>query len=109
MSQTHNSRRTKLESFVAANPADAFARYGLAMECVNAGDYEAALSHFRELLAHSPAYVSGYQQLGQLLAKLNRASEARQAFHSGIAAARKAGNDHARDEMQAALDSLSPG
>ncbi len=109
MSKSPDSRRQKLEAFVAANPADAFARYGLALECANSGDHEAALGHLRELVSRHPGYVAGYQQLGILLAKLARMQDARRAFAAGIAAAQKAGNAHARDEMQAALDSLGTG
>ncbi len=36
------TRRQMLEEFVTAKPGDAFARYGLAMECVNSGDAPAA-------------------------------------------------------------------
>ena len=38
MSDQKKTRRELLESFVAQKPDDAFSRYGLAMECVNAGD-----------------------------------------------------------------------
>ena len=106
MPQMQKSRREILEGFVAANPADAFARYGLALECAKLADNEAAIRHFRELLAAHPDYVTGYFQYGQLLARLGRIPEAKQILAAGVAAAQKAGNMHARDEMQAALDAL---
>jgi tetratricopeptide (TPR) repeat protein len=106
MPQTQKTRREVLEGFVNANPGDAFARYGLALECARQGDDAAALEHFHKLLADHPTYVTGYFQFGQLLARLGRLAEAREALSAGVAAAQKAGDLHARDEMQAALTSL---
>jgi len=106
MTQAQKSRRELLEQFVAERPADAFARYGLALECVKLGDDETALGHFEKLLETHPEYVAGYYQFGQLLARLGRMEEASKLLSKGIAVAAKAGNVHARDEMQAALEAL---
>ncbi len=97
------SRRQKLEEFVAKNPGDAFARYGLAMECVNSGETEAAEEHFRALLKVNPDYVAGYFHFGQLLMRLKRNDEAREVLSNGVAVAQRAGNPHAAEEMRAAL------
>jgi tetratricopeptide (TPR) repeat protein len=106
MTQTQNSRRAILEGFVAAKPNDAFARYGLALECANVGDDPAAIAHFQQLLAAHPAYVAAYFHYGQLLARLGRIDEARRILTAGILAAQNAGDFHARDEAQAALQAL---
>ena len=103
MAQAQKSRREMLEQFVAQKPADAFARYGLALECVKLGDDHAALAHFQSLLETSPQYVAAYFQYGQLLSRLGRIDEARRIFADGIVVAQKTGDIHARDEMQAAL------
>ena len=95
-----------LEEFVAANPNDAFGRYGLALECANAGDSAGALEHFRLLLAAHPEYVPGYFHFGQLLSKSNEHDAAKKTFAEGVAVARKAGDTHALSELQAALDEL---
>jgi tetratricopeptide (TPR) repeat protein len=106
MPQTQKSRREMLEQFVTQKPADAFARYGLAMECAKEGDHRAATEHFEKLLHNDPNYVAGYFQFGQLLARLGRLDEARKLFSDGILVAQKSGDMHARDEMQSALNSL---
>ncbi len=106
MPQTQKTRREVLEGFVESNPNDAFARYGLALECAKLGDDQAAAEHFRKLLASHPAYVAGYFQFGQLLARLGRIPEAKRILSAGIDAAQKSGDAHARDEMQAALSAL---
>jgi len=106
MTQPGKSRREMLEAFVASNPNDAFTRYGLAIECANQGDHEAAITHFRQLLVAHPDYVTGYFQFGQLLARLSRTGEAKVVLSSGIAAAERAGDSHARDEMRTFLQDL---
>ena len=100
------SRREMLEQFVAGHPDDAFGRYGLAMECAQAGDNSAAEANFKKLMSSHPEYVAAYFQFGQFLAKLGRAEEARAILSAGIERAAAAGDGHARSEMQAALDEL---
>jgi hypothetical protein len=100
------TRRQMLEEFVAAKPNDAFARYGLAMDCANAGDSEGADLHFKTLLGSHPEYVAAYFQYGQFLARVGRKDEARTALTNGISTAQRTGDDHARGEMEAALADL---
>jgi tetratricopeptide (TPR) repeat protein len=106
MAQSQKSRREMLEQFVAEKPSDAFARYGLALECVKLGDDTAATQHFQKLLELHPQYVAAYYQFGQQLARLGRLDEARKLLSDGIVVAQRAGDMHARDEMQAALTLL---
>lgn len=106
MTQAQKSRREILEQFVATRPGDAFARYGLALECVKLGDDQAAAGHFQHLIEHHPDYVAGYFQYGQFLARLGRDEEARKMLSQGIVVAQRAGDIHARDEIQGALNSL---
>jgi tetratricopeptide (TPR) repeat protein len=106
MAQVQKPRREVLEKFVAEKPGDAFARYGLALECVKLGDDEAATQHFRKLLETHPEYVAGYFQFGQFLSRLGQIEEARKLLSDGILVAQRAGDMHARDEMQAALTLL---
>jgi len=107
MPDAQKSRRAMLEEFLAANPADAFARYGLALECVNAGDNTAAESNFHQLATAHPEYVPGYYHYGQLLLKLGRGADAQNVLRQGIAAAKKAGDAHALSELEAALEEAS--
>ncbi len=106
MATAPKSRREILEQFVASKPSDAFARYGLALECAKAGDDQAAADHFRKLLETNPNYVAGYFQFGQLLARQGKLEDARKLLSDGVVVAQKEGDTHARDEMQAALTAL---
>ena len=95
-----------LNDFLAHNPNDAFARYGLAMEYVNSGQTETALSEFARLIEMHPDYTAAYQMAAQTLMRKDRIDEARQMLHNGIASAQRTGNQHARSEMEAMLDEL---
>jgi tetratricopeptide (TPR) repeat protein len=103
MPPTQKTRREVLEQFVVEKPTDAFARYGLALECTKSGDDEAATRHFEKLLESNPAYVAGYFQFGQHLSRIGKTEQARKLLSEGILVAQNAGDMHARDEMQALL------
>ena len=97
-----------LNQVLEQNPADAFARYGLAMAYISEGKTDAALTEFSALIEHNPDYVPGYQMSAQTLAKQGRTDEALERLHSGIAAANRTGNQHALAEMEALREDLSP-
>ena len=96
-----------LEEFVAKNPADAFGRYGLAMECLKTADSPAAEDNFKQLIAAHADYVAAYFQYGQMLAKMGRIDDARKTLAEGVSQATRTGEEHARNELQAALDELA--
>jgi cytochrome c-type biogenesis protein CcmH/NrfG len=106
MTEQKKTRRQKLEEFLAKNPNDAFTLYGLALECVNQGDFASAESHFRALLQSNPDYVPGYQMYAQSLAQNDRAEDAKSILARGIQAAIRLGNQHARSEMEGLLTEL---
>jgi predicted Zn-dependent protease len=99
-------RLAMLQEILAQNPNDAFARYGLALEYVNQGQTETALSEFSRLIEANPDYTPGYQMAAQTLMKAGRDAEARQMIEKGVACAVRTRNQHARSEMEAMLDEL---
>ena len=100
------ARLAALNEILNANPNDAFARYALGLEYSGAGDTEAALSEFQQLLAAHPDYTNGYFMAAQTLASAERTAEARAMLEKGIGCARRTGNQHALSEMQGMLDEL---
>ena len=100
------TRADMLKEFLAQNPNDAFARYGLAMEYSNAGDVEGALREFGALLNANPDYTAGYFMAAQTLARAGRNDEAKTRLREGIASAERTGNQHAKSEMSAMLEEL---
>lgn len=95
-----------LKSMLERNPGDSFARYGLAMEYKGAGDWESAMREFRAVIAENPDYHAAYFHGGQTLERMGREEEAREMYREGVEAAARAGNAHAKAEMQGALDLL---
>ncbi len=96
-----------LNEILQLDPANAFARYGLAMELNSQGKSDAALAEFATLIGHNPDYVPAYQMSAQTLAKLGRTEEALGRLHEGIAAANRTRNQHALAEMEAMREELS--
>lgn len=102
-----NPRLEILKSLVEQDPANAFTRYGLAMEYVNAGELESAVQEFSSLLEHNPTYAAGYFHGGQTLERMGRIEEAKALYTQGIAVTTKSGDGHTRSELQGALDLLA--
>jgi tetratricopeptide (TPR) repeat protein len=96
-----------LTEILAADPSNAFARYGLAMEHSGQGNTDLALTEFTTLIQHNPDYVPAYQMSAQTLAKLSRTDEAIARLKDGLTAAQRTKNTHAASEMQTLLDDLS--
>ena len=101
-----STRLDILKSMVEQHPTDTFARYGLAMEYRNTGLLEAAVAEFRALMAANPDYAPAYFHGGQTLERMGLIGEARQVYLQGIEVTTRGGDQHARSEMQGALDLL---
>ena len=99
-------RIAMLAEILAANPADTFARYGLAMEYSQAGQTDRALEEFKTLLEKNPDYTPAYFMAAQTLATAGRTDEAKRMLVDGISSARRTGNQHAQSEMTAMLEEL---
>lgn len=95
-----------LQQILEANPKDAFARYGLAMDLAGRDELDASLAEFATLLQDNPEYTPGYFMAAQTLVRANRVPEAKQRLAAGISSAARTGNSHAQGEMQAMLDEL---
>ncbi len=100
-------RIASLNELLTQDPNNAFARYGLALEHSNAGDFDRALDEFGKLLAAHPDYVPGYQMSAQTLMKAGRPGEAKSMLENGIASAQRKGDSHAESEMAAMLEEIS--
>ncbi|RRA47782.1 hypothetical protein D1Y84_05230 [Acidipila sp. EB88] len=96
-----------LQEILKANPRDAFARYGLAMDYASKDDLVASLAEFATLLRDNPEYTPGYFMAAQTLVRAGRTADAKQHLALGIASAARTGNSHAQGEMQAMLDELT--
>ena len=95
-----------LTEILKQNPADAFARYGLAMAYAADGRSDEALREFDETIARTPDYVPAYQMSAQQLMKAGRMDEAKARLQAGLAACGRTGNSHAASEMGGMLDEI---
>lgn len=101
------TRRQKLEGMLAQEPDDPFLQYALAMECAAQGDHHAAIEGFEKLLRQHPDYIPAYHQYGKLLLQLGQQEEAQRVLRHGIHQARRVGDLHAAEEMEALITSLA--
>jgi predicted Zn-dependent protease len=103
---TPEQRIQAFRAFVTRSPDDPFARYSLAMALRAEGNAAEAVVEFEELRRRRPEYVPSYLMMGQTLEGLGRDAEAVRAYEDGIAAATRANDNHARDELGQALAAL---
>ncbi len=100
------NRLELLTQMVGQDPNNAFARYGLAMEYSNSGDFKNAVAEFRTLLERDENYAAAYFHGGQALEKLGEIDEARALYEKGIEITTRKGDLHTRSEIEAALSLL---
>src|SRR3954471_9912374 len=100
------TRREKIETMLAEDPADVFLRYSLAMELDKEGNHDVSLAKFAELASSKPPYVPAFFMSAQQLVRLDRIREALAILRDGIAAARVQDDLHAAGEMSEFLTSL---
>lgn len=103
------NRLQMLGQMVSQDPTNTFARYGLAMEYANSGDWAQAVVEYRTLLQHDEDYPAAYYHAGQALEKLGELEQARTMYEQGIEASTRKGDLHTRSEIEAALSLLPIG
>jgi Tfp pilus assembly protein PilF len=101
-----SERMRQLEQMLAKEPNDTFLLYGLAMEFKKAGDPTRALEYFQRVIDLDGGYCYAYHQMGLIHESLDDLDSARAAYRAGIEAARRKGDEHARQEIQAALSMI---
>lgn len=100
------NRLDMLKQMVAQDPANSFARYGLAMELANSGELQSAISEFRTLLDRDENYAAAYFHAGQALEKSGELEQARAMYEKGLDITTRKGDLHTRAEIEAALNTL---
>ena len=101
-----SNRLEVLKSMLEQDPANSFARYGVAMEYKNSGQLEPASAEFAKLIETNPNYVAAYFHGGQALEKLGQVDAARSIYEEGLKACSRVGDAHTASEIQVALDLL---
>jgi Tfp pilus assembly protein PilF len=99
-------RINKLKEYLVASPADSFLQHALALEYIKIGEDGEARKLFENLLERDGTYVGSYYHLAKLLERTGNNKEAIQWYEKGMAAAKKAGDQHSYNELQGAYEDL---
>jgi len=99
-------RIEQLKEFLRADPHDNFVQHALALEYIKQGDDSNAKYLFEEILSRDPGYIGSYYHLSKLLERIGDIASAISWYEKGMAAAKKAGDNHAYNELQAAYEEL---
>lgn len=99
-------RIEKLKAFLEQNPTDSFVQHALALEYVKLNNDAAARQQWEALLAGDEGYVGAYYHLAKLLERQGNKEAAITTYEKGMQVAKKAGDNHAYNELQAAYEDL---
>lgn len=99
-------RINKLKAFLKDQPNDSFLQHALALEYIKADNDAEARLLFETILGRDPGYIGSYYHLAKLLERQGDFKAAIAVYERGVAAAKGAGDNHARNELQMALDEL---
>jgi tetratricopeptide (TPR) repeat protein len=100
------TRLEKLRGMLEKSPGDTFLLYALALEYKKIGDVKSSLQYLDSVIQHDWGYCYAYHQKGLVLESTGDLEAARQAYREGIEAAKRKGDQHAGEEIAAALSMI---
>lgn len=95
-----------LEKMLAKGVDNALLRFGLGKAWLDNGDAAQAAGHLRRCVAFDGKYSAAWKLLGKAEQLQGNALQAREAWESGLAAAKMAGDKQAEKEMTVFLKKL---
>ncbi|CAN5418007.1 hypothetical protein BH09PLA1_BH09PLA1_23830 [soil metagenome] len=101
-----DNKLDQLQTMLARQPGDAFLLYALGMEHKKLGALDPAIDFYSRTIEVDPNYCYAYYQRGQSFEQKGDAASAKQSYQAGIEAAIRAKDDHAKSELEAALQML---
>ncbi|MEX2214462.1 MAG: hypothetical protein WD768_10060 [Phycisphaeraceae bacterium] len=101
-----SDRLTKLTKLHQADPRDPFLTYGIALEHGKLGAYDEAITWLDRTLEADAKYCYAYFQKAKMLEGKGDSAAAVQVLKHGIAAAQKAGDGHAAEEMTGLMETI---
>ena len=96
----------RFEAMLASGRDSPLLRFSLGMQYLKAGNAASAVDHLRSAVAQDADYSAAWKLLGKALADSGAATEAADAYRSGIAAAERRGDKQAAKEMTVFLRRL---
>ena len=101
-----SERLEKLQKMLERDPSDPFLLYGIALEHKKLGDAQRAIEFLDKVIAADAGYCYAYHQKGLVHESSGNVEAARASYRAGIAAAEAKGDEHAREEISAALQMI---
>ncbi len=101
-----SERMQKLDQMLQREPDDLFLLYALAMEHRKFDNHAEAKRLLAQVIARDQNHCAAHHQLAQVHESASDKEAARQAYRAGIEAAVRAGNKHAKYEMEQALAAI---
>lgn len=101
-------RINKLKEYMKTAQKDSFLQHALALEYIKVGNDIEARSLFNDILKREPTYIGSYYHLGKLYERLDNIPKALRVYERGMEEARKAGDQHSYNELQAAFEDIEP-
>lgn len=100
------NRIEKLLEYLKTADKDSFLQHALALEYIKVGNDEEARKLFNELLLREPTYIGSYYHLGKLLERVGDYDKAIRIYARGMEEAKRAGDNHAYNELQGAKEEI---
>jgi Tfp pilus assembly protein PilF len=88
-----------LEKLLGTPRDGALLRFSLGLEYSKLENTEKAAEYLRQAVERDPGYSAAWRALGKTLESAGQATEALEAYRSGVAAAQKKGDKQAEKEM----------
>ena len=98
----------KIKALLQQQPNDNFLQHALALEYIKIGDDISAETLFENILQHDEKYVGSYYHLAKLLERQGNLQQAILWYEKGMIMAKQVGDQHAYNELQAALEDSLP-
>jgi len=95
-----------IRSMLESHPTDNFLQHALALESMKIGQDDEARALFQQILQRDPDYLGSYFHLAKMLERKGETELALSWYQKGMEAARRVGDQHAYNELQAALEDL---
>jgi tetratricopeptide (TPR) repeat protein len=99
-------RIEKLNDMLRQHPGDAFLQHALGLEYVKKGEDDQARALFSSILEADPDYVGTYYHLVALLLRSGEKEAAIKLCETGLAACKRAADEHAWRELNAIYEDL---
>lgn len=100
-------RIEKLKQMLAATPGDCFIMHALGLEHIKINEVANAIRYFEQVISTDENYTGTYYHLAKAYEKVNEEAKAITMYEKGIAVAIRQKDNHARNELQMALDDIS--